>query len=140
MTTKTKLIRTIYLYLASLVSLIFTAVGAGGILNTAMKYYLFPEAEKKSFFECNQQPPMIGSPDVGGYKTIATEDQKAQLDQLLKDYQNWKDNSMGEKCLKPARQNKIVDALSMLIIALPIFLFHWRIIKKEKVEKEENLS
>ena len=138
MTTKTKLIRTIYLYLASLISLIFVAVGTGTLLNTGLKAALFPEAEKKSFFECNQQPPMIGSPDVSGYKAIATEDQKAQLNQLLKDYQNWKDNSMGEKCIKPARQNKIVDALTMIIIALPIFLFHWRIIKKEKVEKEEN--
>lgn len=137
MTTKTKLIRTIYLYLASLISLIFVAVGMGTLLNTGLKAAFFPEAEKKSFFECNQQPPMIGSPDVSGYKAIATEDQKVQLNQLLKDYQNWKDSSMGEKCIKPARQNKIVDALTMIIVALPIFLFHWRIIKKEKVEKEE---
>lgn len=136
MTNKSKLIRTIYLYVAALISLIFTAVGAGTLLNTGMKYYLFSEAEKKSYWECNQQPPMLGGPDVSAYKTIATEDQKKQLDQLLEDYKNWRENSVGEKCLKPARQNKIVDALTMLIIALPIFLFHWGIIMKEKNEKE----
>lgn len=137
MTTKTtKLIRTIYLYVAALISLIFVAVGSGTMLNTGMKFLFFPEAEKKSFFECNQQPPMIGSPDVSGYKSIATEDQKVQLDQLLKDYQSWKENSMGDQCIKPARQNKIVDALTMLFIALPICLIHWRIIKKDKEEKE----
>lgn len=140
MTTKTtKLIRTIYLYVAALISLIFTAVGAGTIINTTLKAYVFPEAEKKSFYECNQQPPMIGAPDISGYKSIATEDQKIQLDQLLKDYQIWKENSVGEQCIKPARQNKIVDALTMLFIALPICLIHWKIIKKDKEEKETDI-
>lgn len=136
MTNKGKMIRTIYLYVVVLVSLIFTGVGAGRILNTGLKYYVFPEAEKKSFYECNQQPPMFGSPDISGYKTIATDDQKTQLEQLLKDYQNWRENSIGEKCIKPARQNSLVDAFTMLIIALPICLFHWRIIKREKAEKD----
>jgi len=40
----------------------------------------------------------------------------------------------------PARQNEIVDALTMLIVALPILLVHWRFIKKEKEEKEEKTA
>lgn len=134
---KAKIIRTVYLYLAALISLIFVAVGSGTLINTGLKYAFFPEAEKKSFYECNQQPPMIGAPDISGYKTIATEDQKNQLDQLLKDYQFWKDNNQGDKCIVPARQNSLVDAITMVLIALPICLLHWRVIKKEKSEKEE---
>lgn len=135
MTNKSKLIRTIYLYIVVLVSLIFTGVGAGRILNTGLKYYIFPEAEKKSYYECSQQPPVYAL-EAGQLKGVATEDQKKQLDQLLNDYENWKENSSGEKCIKPARQNNIIDAFTMLLIALPICLFHWRIIKKDKKEKE----
>lgn len=132
MTTKAKLIKTVYLYLVAAVSLLFVAIGTGTILNTGLKYYIFPDAEKKSYFECNQQPPVTSVISKEG----ATEDQKAQIDALLKDYENWKDNQSGDKCIVPARQNKIIDAITMVIIALPILLIHWRLIRKEKEEKE----
>lgn len=140
MTEKTKLIRTVYLYLAALISLIFVAVGAGRIMNAGIKYVLFPEAEKKSYYECNIQPPMYGygeTKEVERLKTsaVATEDQREQIDNLLKDYVYWKENQSGEKCLLPARQNNFVDSFTMILIALPIMLFHWRIIKKEKEVK-----
>jgi hypothetical protein len=140
MTDKAKLIRTIYLYLAALISLIFVAVGVGRIFNSGLKYMFFPEAEKKSYYECTNQPPVYASETAGVEKLrnsdAATDDQKKQLDNLLKDYENWKENSSGEKCIAPARQNGLVDAFTMVIIALPICLIHWRIIKKDKEVKE----
>lgn len=132
MTTKTKLIKTIYLYLVAAVSLLFVAIGTGTLLNTGLKFYIFPEAEKKSYFECNNQPPVASVISKEG----TTEDQKVQIDALLKDYENWKENQSGDKCINPARQNKIIDALTMIIIALPILLIHWKLIRKEKEEKE----
>ena len=136
MTTKAKLIKTIYLYLVAAVSLLFVAIGSGTILNMGLKYYIFPEAEKKGYFECNQQPPV--SPIIS--KEGTTEDQKTQIDALLKDYDNWKENQHGDKCIAPARQNKIIDALTTVIIALPILLVHWRFIRKEKEDKEEKIA
>ena len=133
MTSKTKFIRTIYLYLAALISLIFIAVGAGRLLNTGLKYYFFPEAEKKSYYECNTQPPVASVVSKDG----ATADQKVQIDALLNDYQTWKENQSGDNCIRPVRQNNIIDALTMIIIALPICLFHWILIKRDKKEKEE---
>ena len=145
MTTKTtKIIRTSYLYLAALISLIFVAVGAGTFLNTALKAYVFPEAEKSGFGPCNNQPPMT---DISGPQSVekaknsdlTTNDQKAQIDALLKDYQTWKDNNAGDKCYNRERQGNFVNSLTMLIIALPICLIHWRIIKKDKEEKETEI-
>jgi hypothetical protein len=137
MTNKAKLIKTIYLYLVAAVSLLFVAIGTGTLLNTGLKYTIFPEAEKKSYDQCNQQPP-IYAVEAGQLKGVATEDQKTQLDALLKDYANWKENQSGDKCINPARQNKIIDALTMVIIALPILLIHWKLIRREKddVDKE----
>jgi len=133
MTSKAKFIRTIYLYLAALISLIFVAVGTGRLLNTGLKYFFFPDAEKKNYYECNVQPPVASVVSKEG----ATTEQKVQIDALLSDYQNWKENQSGDNCIKPARQNGIIDALTMIIIALPICLFHWLLIKRDKKEKEE---
>jgi len=131
MTNKAKLIKTIYLYLIAAVSLLFVAIGAGTLLNTGLKYYIFPAAEKRSYYECNQQPPI--SPVIS--KEGTTEVQKTQIDELLKDYENWKENQSGDKCINPTRQNKIIDALTMIIIALPILLIHWKLIRKGKEEE-----
>jgi hypothetical protein len=142
MTTRTtKLIRTIYLYLAALISLIFVAVGTGTILNTTLKAYVFPEAEKGGYGMCNNQPPMYGiAPEQSLEKVktgeITTIDQKQQIEALLNDYKAWKANNNGDLCYQRERQKNYVDSLTMLFIALPICLIHWRIIKKDKEEKE----
>lgn len=135
MTPKTKLIRTVYLYIAALGSLIFVASGTGMIINTGLKYYVFPKAEKGGYNQCNQQPPVYGL-EKSNYAAVATADQKVQLENLLRDYEQWKLTNTGEECYSAQRQSTIVDALTMIFIALPILLIHWAIIKKEKAEKE----
>ena len=142
MTTKTtKLIRSIYLYLAALISIIFVAVGAGNIINTTLKAYIFPEAEKGGYNVCNNQPPIyeitpLQSMEKAKNSDITTEDQKKQIEALLADYKNWKENNSGDICYKRERQRNYVDSFTMLLVALPICLLHWRIIKKDKEEKE----
>lgn len=130
MTSKTKLIRSIYLYIAALVSLIFVAVGTGNLLNTGLKYFFFPKAEKGGYSRCNVQPQVYGL-EKSNYANIASDDQKIQLENMLRDYEQWKKDNSGDECYSQERQNNTVNALTMMIIALPIFLLHWRLIKKE---------
>ena len=136
MTSKTRIIRNVYLYLAALISLIFIAVGSGTLLNTGLKYYFFPKAEKGGYGRCNSQPPVYGL-DKNAYNNIATEDQKVQLQNMVNDYEQWKKDNTGEECYSQERQSSVVDALTMLFIAIPVCALHWRIIKKEKAEKDE---
>jgi hypothetical protein len=138
MTTKTKLIRTIYLYVAALVSLIFVAVGTGRILDTTLKTYVFPKAEKGGFNRCNQQQPIYNL-DKNAFSGTATADQKVQLDNMIRDYEQWKANNTGEECYSQERQSNVVDSITIILIALPICLFHWRLIKKDKEEKETEI-
>lgn len=142
MTTKTtKLIRSIYLYLAALISLIFVAVGAGTIINTTLKAYVFPEAEKGGYGMCNNEPPIYGFDQIKSIENtkdnnITTQDQKDQIAALLADYKSWKEKNSGDICYKRERQGSYVDSFTMLLVALPLCLGHWRIIKKDKEEKE----
>lgn len=136
MSDKIKMIRTTYLYLAAIISLLFVSIGTGTLINTVLKSYVFPKAERGGYDQCNQQPPVYYL-DGDGMKNVATEDQKVQLENLLRDYEKWKTENTGEECYSAQRQAKIVDALTMMIVALPILLVHWRIIKKEKDKKED---
>ncbi len=126
-----KIIRTVYLYVAALASLIFLAVGSGMLINTGLKAYVFTKAENGGYNRCNQQPPVYG---LEGMKDadLTTEQQKRQIDNLIQDYEEWKNKNSGEECLSAERQNNVVNSLTMIIIALPILLTHWRIIRKEK--------
>ncbi|MEI6587733.1 MAG: hypothetical protein WCO05_02160 [Candidatus Moraniibacteriota bacterium] len=139
MSKTTRIIRTVYLYIAALVSLIFVAVGTGTLLNTALKTYVFPKAQKGGYGHCNQQPPVYG---LDGTKdaNVTTEQQKQQIANMLADYENWKKDNSGEECYSAERQSSVVDAITMILVALPICLLHWRIIKKEKEEKEDKIG
>jgi hypothetical protein len=139
MSKTTRIIRTVYLYIAALVSLIFVAVGTGTLLNTALKTYVFPKAQKGGYGRCNQQPPVYG---LDGTKdaNVTTEQQKQQIANMLADYENWKKDNSGEECYSAERQSSVVDAITMILVALPICLLHWRIIKKEKEEKEDKIG
>lgn len=139
MTSKTKIIRTVYLYVAAIVSLIFLAVGTGILVNTGIKTFILTKAEKGGYGPCNSEPPVYGLSSIEEAKksNITTAEQKQELDNLLKDYENWKENNTGEACYQAQRQKNVADSLTMILIALPICLFHWRVIKKEKEEKIE---
>ena len=136
MSDKIKIIRTTYLYLAVIISLIFTGIGVGTLINTALKTYVFPKAEKGGYSQCNQQPPIYAM-DKNGLAGVATEDQKIQLENLLRDYEQWKLNNTGEECYSAQRQSSVVDAITMILVALPILVVHGLIIKKEKAKKED---
>ena len=133
-----KTIRTIYLYTVALISLVFLAVGTGNLINASLKAYVFQEAEKKDYSMCNSYPYFVSSIDAEAIKNAGqiTEDQKTQIDNLIRDYDKWKEENTGSNCIRAERQKRMLDAVTMIIIALPLHLFHWRIARKEKLEAE----
>ena len=129
----TKTVRTFYLYIVSLLSLIFLAVGVGNLLNTTLKATFFKEAEKRDYSVCYNYPYYYSNIE----KTAEMDEvQLEQIDNMIRDYENWKEKNTGETCYKSEREKKIVDSLSMIIIALPLYIFHWMMIRREKRENE----
>lgn len=122
MSSKIKIVRNAYLYIASLISLLFIAIGCYTLLNTALKFYLFPKAEKGGYSRCEYMEPAPTVCDENGLncKPEVTPDSKEDKDQKK------------EECYSEERQKNVADALTMIIIALPIFLFHWRLVRREK--------
>ncbi len=132
----TKTARTFYLYVVSLLSLIFLAIGIGNLVNTTLKATIFKEAEKKDYSVCYNYPYYIPSVDLENLEGL-TADQNEKIESMIRDYEAWQETNTGEACYRSERENKIVNSLTMILIALPLYIFHWVIIKKEKNENED---
>lgn len=133
-----KIVMTVYLYVVSLISLIFFAVGVGNLINTSLKAYVFPEAEKRDYNMCNNQPYYYSPAEVQklGQTVALTTDEKTQLDNMIKDYDIWKAENTGDACIKSERQKRMLDAITMILIAFPLYIIHWRMARKERQEAE----
>lgn len=132
----TKTVRTFYLYVVSLLSLIFLAVGIGNLANTTLKATIFKEAEKRDYSVCYSYPYYISSVDLKNLEGL-TVDQNEKIESMIRDYEAWQETNTGESCYRSERENRIVNSLTMILIALPLYIFHWAIIKKEKKENED---
>lgn len=118
MSSKSQLIRTIYLYAVSLITLVMIIISASSIINLALKTWVFTKADHPEYYEV--YPVSIDS------KTGATStaEERARFKQEQEDrYQVQK-------------QAEAVRFFSMLLVAVPIFFFHWRLARKDKEEKE----
>ncbi len=131
----TKTVRTFYLYVVALLSLIFLAVGIGNLANTTLKATIFKEAEKRDYSVCYSYPYYVSSVDLKSLEG-ATENQTEKIEAMIRDYDSWQERNTGEACYRSEREKRMVDSLTMIIIALPLYIFHWMIIRREKRENE----
>lgn len=131
----TKTVRTFYLYVVALLSLIFLAVGIGNLANTTLKATIFKEAEKRDYSVCYSYPYYVSSVDLKTLEGV-TENQTEKIEAMIRDYDSWQERNTGEACYRSEREKRMVDALTMIIIALPLYIFHWMIIRREKRENE----
>ncbi len=120
-------IRQIYFYAATLIFLIMSVIAAISLLNLGLKTYVFTKADRP-YNSCDQGPyaapaPMKKPPAAPGDTTQMTAEelaaQKARCEKDLKDQQD------------SQRQRDLVQYLSMLIVAAPLFWLHFKWVQKE---------
>lgn len=115
--TKYPLIRKIYLYLFALIGLVLITVGCVKLVGLALKTYIFTKAD--IYYEY---------PMVRPVKPPIPEGQEAELQQPNKEeIEEYQKNQRTSQ-----RQREAAEALAMIIVGLPLYLYHWRIIKNEK--------
>lgn len=131
------LIRTIYLYLFSLVGLFIIVFGSIGLIKLALTTWVFPNAD---YYPRAQKPLMInGAEDkdlIQGLKTCQdscklSESDKKTLSLWLADYHRWQKEQIDpKKEISRRHQQQASQDIAMLIVGLPLFLYHWSLIKK----------
>jgi len=139
---KYPLVRTIYLYLFALVGLTLLVIGTVRFIDMGLKAFIFTKAEQEERLMYKQ--PSVAYPlekfqgIAEGTQTTVTlsEDERRTLEQWLVDYKNWKTQS---DLLDPVTSRRHRDAsmnLALILVGLPLYFFHWRIIKRETRARE----
>ena len=139
---KHSLVRTIYLYLFALVGLALIITGTVRFLDMGLKAWVFTKADEPQKIQQQyyqgyvpEAVTKIATPEQVGQVTELTDAEKTSLKQFLANYQNWQDQNAKIDYLASNRQREASINLSLLLVGLPLYLYHWRIIKRETKDK-----
>jgi len=136
---KHSLVRTIYLYLFTLLGLVLLTIGGVRFLDMGLKAFVFTKAEEEQRI-MQLQPPMF-------YQTEKieklqdeeglSEEEKATIKRWLTDYEEWEERRSKIDYVIARRHRDASMNLALILVGLPLYLYHWQIIKKETRNKEE---
>ena len=98
-------IRLLYLYLFSFIGLLIAVIGAVRLVDLGMKVFVFKGSDTYEYARPIQ---------VEGQPKIDEEEEKA----------------IQERETQRQRQRQASIALAMLIVGLPLYKYHWNLIKK----------
>lgn len=140
---KRNIIRQLYFYAASLITLVIMVVAGAQIVNTALKSTIFPKADRAYKAMCNDEglrtygnePRMaLEKPLPEGEKEV----EKVELSDAEKAELKAKCEADLAEERSAERQRDLVNNLSMMIVAAPVFWFHFRIAQREREEEKEH--
>lgn len=124
-----KVIKSIYFYLVSFVALMMVVFSTADAINIALKTWVFTAADKDMYgyprAVCEVQTPAT-PPNAKSVPVISKEDCEKQNEENKK---NEETNRIARK------QQSAVRDLSMILVGIPLFIMHWRIVRR----KDENL-
>lgn len=116
-------IKKVYLYLVSLISLIILVIAAIMLIDMALKAWIFKKADTNNYYPpqiaCTAPPSANGSPEKS--LPIECSDPNYQA----------KQQEQEREARSAQRQRDAAQAIAMIIVATPIFLYHWRLARRE---------
>ena len=121
---KYPLIRKIYLYLFALIGLVLITIGCVRLVGLGLKTYIFTKAD--IYIEYPMARPVKVAPIEGS----KTEELQQPTKEEIEEYQN--------KQQAANRQREAAESLAFIIVGLPLYLYHWSVIKKDKKEEIVN--
>ena len=98
-------IQLLYLYLFSFIGLLFGVIGSIRLIELGLKVYVFKGADNYEYVK-----PVA----VDGDTSVNVEEEKA----------------LQERETKRQRQREASGAISMLLVGIPLYKYHWSLIKK----------
>ncbi len=113
-------IKKVYLYLVSLVSLIILIIAGIMLINMALKTWVFTKADNNYYSiapACGNVPkPPDAKPELDNSCSAENQEIAKKADA---------ENRSAQK------QRDAAQALAMIIVATPVFLYHWKLARKE---------
>lgn len=131
---KHSLIRTIYLYLFTLLGLVLLTISGIRFLDMGLKAFVFTRAEEQQRLEYAR--PMTSYPveklqSLETSEQSLTEREKEQIRQMIQSFQEWEEQKKQVDPIASQRHRDASSSLAMILIGLPLYLYHWGVIRKE---------
>ena len=131
---KNGLIRTIYLYSFSLLGLILMVIGSVNFLDMGMRAFIFTKADQgmNDLYPPAYAPIPVEKIDAATASDsfVLTVAEKEQIKIWQQDYKNWKDMPKVDYVTQQRHRDASIN-LSLIVIGLPLYLYHWFVIRKE---------
>jgi hypothetical protein len=119
---KVIIIKNIYLYLVSFVALMMLVISTADIINIGLKTFVFKNADNYRFgakVACDF-PREPGQ--EGGASALSPEE---CVERTKNQEENERLNRISD------RERSLVRDISFIIVGLPLFYFHWRVVRKK---------
>jgi hypothetical protein len=131
-------IRLLYLYVFALVGLMLVAIGTVRIVDIGLKVFIFKQADQPSMYiGMSPYPPIVVDTEASSdakYSEKITAEQKEALNRWMADYKNWEEQQKKIDYVASERERTASNLLAMILVGLPLYAYHWRIIRKEAKE------
>ncbi len=129
-----KKLKQFYLYLVSLVSLVILIIASIGLINLVLKEYVFDVKEWNEFepyYECDENQLFYSYDSTGKqipkYPNISTADKELKKEDCIAKVKETRESQR-----KNTVKTDFIFDISMLIVALPLYITHFRLARKEK--------
>jgi hypothetical protein len=135
----TAVVRTLYLYLFAMLGLIFVAIGGVQLLDMTLRALVFKQADAMERYEMPPMP-MTATERLDRY----TKDpelsvrEREMIRQSIREYEQWTERRRRIDPVVARRQRQAANSLAMILVGLPIYLYHWRLIRKSARRSIEN--
>ncbi len=107
-------IKKAYLYLVSLISLVILIIAGIMLINMALKTWVFPKADQDIYYSAPMPSTCVDANDLNCKPLSKEEYDKQQREQR-----------------SAQKQRDAAQALAMIIVATPVFYYHWKLARKE---------
>ncbi len=138
---KHSLVRTIYLYLFAIIGLVLLTIGSVNFVNMGLKAFIFTKAEEQEKINYERPPEvpyLVGNiEDIKEREEISAEE-KVLISQWLEDYKVWQERDQEISYVTTRRHQDASRNLALILIGLPLYLYHWGIIKRETKGKDND--
>lgn len=112
---KYPLIRRIYLYLFAFIGLVLITIGCVRLVGLGLKTYIFKEAD--IYYNYPMAKPV---PTQEGGVTAVREPSEEEV------------KAFEEKQRKSNRQREAAESIAFIFVGVPLYFYHWRVIKRDK--------
>lgn len=126
------IVRAIYLYIFAFVGLLFITIGGVRFVDMALKAAVFKQADEEQRLYARQPPMPAARADMERWAShdALTEEERATVRRWLADYEGWREASAKIDPVVSQRQRDASTSLAFILVGLPLYLFHWRMIRR----------